>query len=361
LHLKKAQNILIVTGAGISVSAGIPDFRSKTTGIFSQISQKYPELKNNPQNLTNIEFFQKDPRHFFNFAKHLWPGKYKPTKTHHFLKKLETSNKLLRLYTQNIDCLENQVGIDSTKLVHCHGNFEKATCRKCNKKFSYKDIEKEIFKGEIPYCDICPKNLRFDPKLKANETLPIIKPDITFFGEDLPKIFSQKLTEDKNVADLVLVIGTSMKVAPVSNLPLSVNKKTVQILINREPLESENLDFDIEFFGNCDDVIDFLDNQIFENQGQINNFQETQNLLDLQNQPKNSAYFIDKRFLHEKIIFNSASSELIDDLLAEFSQECKIIVPKFVSKSKRIKSKSTALKVGFRDDNLVTTFEYEKE
>lgn len=117
--LKEKSKILVLTGAGISVSCGIPDFRSRN-GIYARFEQDFPDLRN-PQDMFDLKFFKSNPNPFYTFAKELFPGQFKPSYTHRFIRLLEKKSKLLRNYTQNIDTLEEIAGI--SKIIHCHGKI----------------------------------------------------------------------------------------------------------------------------------------------------------------------------------------------------------------------------------------------
>ena len=90
--------------------------------------------------------------------------------------------------------------------------------------------------------------IQLEPPLR-----PVMKPDITFFGQDLPEAFYDALQEDCEKADLVVVIGSSLKVSPVARIPEMVEPDVPQILINREPLP--HMDFNAELLGNCDSIL----------------------------------------------------------------------------------------------------------
>ncbi|EJD73785.1 Sirt1 protein [Loa loa] len=194
---KRCSRILVLTGAGVSVSCGIPDFRSKN-GVYARLHIEYPDLPD-PTAMFDINYFSKNPKPFFEFARELFPGRYEASMCHYFIKALEDSGKLLRNYTQNIDTLEQVAGIK--RIVQCHGSFATATCRNCGIKVDSEAIREDIDSG----------------------------------------------------ADLVVVIGSSLKVQPVALLPYNVNPEVPQILINRESLP--HYATDIELLGNCDDIV----------------------------------------------------------------------------------------------------------
>lgn len=114
--IRSSSRIMVVTGAGVSVSCGIPDFRSKG-GVYDTIAERF-ELPE-PECIFDIHFFRENPEPFFLFAKELFPGRYKPSVSHYFIRLLEIKGKLLRNYTQNIDTLEQEAGIQ--RALQCHG------------------------------------------------------------------------------------------------------------------------------------------------------------------------------------------------------------------------------------------------
>ncbi|KAJ3319923.1 NAD-dependent protein deacetylase sirtuin-1 [Boothiomyces sp. JEL0866] len=234
--IKKSKNIVVLTGAGVSVSCGIPDFRSKN-GIYSRLSEF--ELSD-PQEMFDLEYFKFRPETFYSFAKEIYPSNFKPSPSHMFIKKLEEQGKLLRNYTQNIDTLENIAGIKN--VVQCHGSFATAKCIYCGYQVPGSAIEKEIFSQTVPYC----------PKCKNSE-LGIIKPDIVFFGENLPNEFHSKFAEDKSKLDLLIVMGSSLKVAPVGEVKDRIPRDVPQILINMESLNHME-QFDVHLLGYCDAI-----------------------------------------------------------------------------------------------------------
>ena len=269
----------------------------------------------------DISYFRKDPRPFFKFAREIYPGQFRPSPCHRFIRTLERHGKLLRNYTQNIDTLEQVVGIE--RVVQCHGSFATATCTKCKRKVDAEAIREHIFEQRIPYCEVCVEQVEAYKRLQEMETPPIaettttaardaaeegqssgcsesqressaeeregeqqqkdsssnnqeesgaesesdrpatvdpmlqpgiMKPDIVFFGESLGDAFHESVGRDKGDTDLLIMIGSSLKVRPVALIPSSVPPDVPQVLINREPLP--HLTPDVELLGDCDGIVD---------------------------------------------------------------------------------------------------------
>ncbi|KAL8970695.1 MAG: hypothetical protein Q9197_003678 [Variospora fuerteventurae] len=279
--LQQSKNIIVLTGAGISTSLGIPDFRSKETGLYSQLEHLG---LSDPQEVFDITIFRENPSIFYSVAKDILPSSQKFSPTHAFIKLLQDKGKLLTNFTQNIDNLESHAGILPEKLIQCHGSFATATCVECGYRVKCKEIYNDLKAGRVARCDRCVRTLRqtkpFGIKRKRSMNgIPlnkkkrqsyedstddeedydiavagVMKPDITFFGEDLPETFHDRLVRhDKDLVDLVLVIGTSLKVSPVSEVSGFLPAETPQIYISREPCQ--HIDFDIDFLGECDSII----------------------------------------------------------------------------------------------------------
>ncbi|KAF1792581.1 DHS-like NAD/FAD-binding domain [Phytophthora cactorum] len=243
--LRSSKKIVVLAGAGISVSCGIPDFRSEN-GIYSRLGEyNLP----NPQCMFDIEFFRSNPRPFFAFAKELFPKSsgftFVPSPSHYFLKLLEEKGKLLRIYSQNIDMLEHAAGISHEHAVLCHGSFATATCLACKRTYPNDAIREDVLNQRVPMCQSC-----ISPD-------GIIKPDIVFFGESLPRRFHDSVKSDEGEADLVLVMGSSLKVNPVRSIVGRFKKDTPMILINREPVGRPHK-FDVELLGYSDEIVQEL-------------------------------------------------------------------------------------------------------
>ncbi|TID21545.1 SIR2-domain-containing protein [Venturia nashicola] len=281
--INKSKNILVITGAGISTSLGIPDFRSKTTGFYSKLRDMGFE---EPEEVFDLENFDTNPSTFYALAGDILPDLHRWTPTHQFIRLIQDKGKLLRNYTQNIDNIESHAGIVPEKLIQCHGSWATATCRKCKHQVPGEQLFDDVRAKQVSLCKKCgelevppqgqkrkrsPNSLTKRKKRKEGEfdddddsdgkydiVQPgVMKPDITFFGEKLPdKFFDTLQDKDRNVVDLVIVIGTSMKVAPVSEIPQFVPAGVPQIYISRDPIH--HINFDINLLGSSDEVVSAL-------------------------------------------------------------------------------------------------------
>ncbi|KAK4687647.1 hypothetical protein P7C73_g2472, partial [Tremellales sp. Uapishka_1] len=174
----KVKNIVILTGAGISTSAGIPDFRSPKTGLYANLQKlKLPF----PEAVFELNYFKSNPKPFWTLAKELYPGKHLPTATHYFFALLDKHRLLRRVFSQNIDTLETLSGLDEKRIVEAHGSFHTSHCLTCRKAISSAYVLRSgVRKGEVVYCD--------DADCRG-----LVKPDIVFFGEGLPEKFFKSL------------------------------------------------------------------------------------------------------------------------------------------------------------------------
>ncbi|VDP26375.1 unnamed protein product [Schistosoma curassoni] len=267
--LSTCTSILVITGAGISVSCGIPDFRSRD-GIYARLSRDYPDLSS-PQAMFDMSYFKRNPIPFFKFAKELFPGQFSPSITHRMIALLESKDKLLRNYTQNIDTLEQAAGI--TRLIQCHGSFASATCTNCKLKVSSDFIKEAIFNQSIPRCTNC-----WPSKIDSSSLLPdeMNDSESTNHSSDLSTVEENPNNNSNNNNNNNMSVDTSPKVKSKrtnkSRRRLAsygvlkpdivffgedaVPRQVPQILINREPLS--NHDFDVELLGDCDIIVSEL-------------------------------------------------------------------------------------------------------
>lgn len=219
----KVKKVITMAGAGISTSAGIPDFRSKGTGVYFNLDQfNLPD----PHALFSISYFKENPVPYYTVRKELLLGNYKPTPCHYFIRMLAEKGILLRHFTQNIDGLERVAGIDPDLLMEAHGSNRVGHCMECSKEYTHLWIRDCLKRDEIPKCTL-------------EGCTGTIKPDTVFFGEALPKRFSDLVDQDFEQCDLLIVLGTSLKVQPFASLIIKVPEETPRLYINLEKNASE--------------------------------------------------------------------------------------------------------------------------
>jgi NAD-dependent SIR2 family protein deacetylase len=226
------QNIIVIHGAGVSLSAGIPDFRSPSTGLYSILTWMAIRRCRSPTFVFDYNQFLEDPRPFWWLFTRLWSGHSQlcPTSYHYFLTLLHRHHLLLRCYTQNVDNLEEMAGLPDSLIVRAHGVLDPCHCQDCRQEiplsYCVREIarnnpnDKDYFNTEVPFC----------PKCEG----AFVKPDIVFFGEDLPQQFYEKLREDLPKCDLLIIAGTSLTVFPFAGIENAVSEKVPRVVINRE-------------------------------------------------------------------------------------------------------------------------------
>ncbi|KYK59002.1 hypothetical protein DCS_00129 [Drechmeria coniospora] len=211
------KRVVVLTGAGISTAAGIPDFRSPKTGLYNQLARldlPYAEA------VFDIDYFRQHPEPFYALARELYPGRFHPTVSHVFIALLARKGLLQMLFTQNIDCLERSAGVPDDKIVEAHGSFATQRCIECKTPFPDDRMRAHVEAADVPHC--------LEPSCGG-----LVKPDIVFFGEPLPSHFSQNAYHAA-MADLVLVLGTSLSVHPFAGLPDVAPEAVPRVLFNME-------------------------------------------------------------------------------------------------------------------------------
>jgi NAD-dependent deacetylase len=208
--IKHSKLLVVLTGAGISTAAGIPDFRGPR-GLY--VTRQY-----DPEKVFDIDWFSRDPRIFYDFSSDFinLMKNTGPTFTHRFLAVLERQGHLKGVITQNIDALHQVAG--SSKVVELHGSYRAATCHGCGKHFA-----------DLTYAwwDAAMRDSPRSPVALCPACGGVLKPDIVFFGEPVHAITeAQKMVAECN---LFLVLGSSLQVTPASLLPHFTTQTTVVV------------------------------------------------------------------------------------------------------------------------------------
>mmetsp|Transcript_2161 Transcript_2161/g.3211 ORF Transcript_2161/g.3211 Transcript_2161/m.3211 type:complete len:451 (+) Transcript_2161:150-1502(+) len=246
----ECQSIMILAGAGMSVASGIPDFRS-VGGLYDTLNPSLltatdverEAIRVDPTAALEMGMFLQNPLPCLELNRPFILGtrdkKWKATLAHRFVELLHAkTGKLTRLYQQNIDGLESQcTGLPREKIVMVHGSMDEANCAICGNKTDFKSFCSKV-EGNIK--DLTGQ----DPKAPTNST-PLtcdvcgsdaVKPSIVLFRSPLPKEFFQRVPEDIPHVDLLIIIGTSLAVAPANTLVFRSPQTAMRVVVNREPV-----------------------------------------------------------------------------------------------------------------------------
>jgi NAD-dependent deacetylase len=193
--LGRSRRAVALTGAGVSVPSGIPDFRTPETGLWAKVD---------PMEVAHISVFERDPERFWSYYRPRFQalGDKQPNRAHEALAELERRGLIEGVITQNIDRLHRAAG--SENVIEVHGSIETSSCMDCGTSFGLGEVD-ELFDGRgIAICGECGGP---------------VKPDVVLFGELLPEEAMERATELAEGADLMLCVGSSLAVHPVAGLP----------------------------------------------------------------------------------------------------------------------------------------------
>jgi NAD-dependent deacetylase len=194
--VRDARTVVALSGAGISVPSGIPDFRTPGSGIWSDV---------NPMEVAHIDAWRRDPDRFWRFYGDRFASltDKQPNGAHLALAELERRGLIRGVITQNIDRLHRAAGTE--RLIEVHGSIEWSVCMQCGGKVGLERVVEQLRADDgAPECACC-----FTP----------LKPDVVLFGELLPE---RALSEAQALAldaDLMVCVGSSLEVYPVAGLP----------------------------------------------------------------------------------------------------------------------------------------------
>jgi NAD-dependent deacetylase len=193
--IRGSGSTVALTGAGISVPSGIPDFRTPGEGIWSDVD---------PFEVASIDAFRRDPKRFWEFYRPRFSmlGDKLPNPAHDVLASLEAEGMLDAVITQNIDRLHRAAG--TRDLIEVHGSIATSSCITCGSSYGLDDVEDLFDTRGIAVCDVCPG---------------LVKPDVVLFGEMLPVAAIERARELASAADLMICVGSSLEVFPAAGLP----------------------------------------------------------------------------------------------------------------------------------------------
>jgi len=234
--LKSSRHVVALTGAGVSTLSGIPDFRS-ADGLYSQDWHGM-----SVEDVLSIDVFRAHPEYFYGMKIFVQPeGRYQPNVVHRVLANLETMGMLKALFTQNIDRLHTIAG--SQDVIELHGSANTNRCLKCGAQYPFAEIVETASAGEVPHCPKCGG---------------VIKPDIVFYGENLPERAMERADQEFRCCDLVLVLGTSLVVNPAAMLPsIALRRGAKVVIVNAQPTYLD--DYAEMRFDDLKEVFEYLD------------------------------------------------------------------------------------------------------
>jgi NAD-dependent deacetylase len=194
--IRDAGPVVVLTGAGISVPSGIPDFRTPMTGLWANVD---------PMEVAHISVWRRDPSRFWSFYGQrfaILDGK-EPNGAHRAVAELERRGLLAGVITQNIDGLHAAAGTSDP--IEVHGSIRTASCLACRASYPLAETRRRFEEDAdgVPYCDCG----------------AVLKPDVVLFGELLPEAAIERASELAAGAGLMLAIGSSLEVHPVAGLP----------------------------------------------------------------------------------------------------------------------------------------------
>ncbi len=193
--IRESSCTVALTGAGISVPSGIPDFRSPGEGLWENVD---------PMEVAHIDAFRRDPAKFWSFYRPRFHqlGDKEPNGAHEVLAELERRGLLEAVITQNIDMLHVKAG--SERVIEVHGSIRSSSCQSCGAHFPIETVEDLFDDDGSALCSYCSG---------------AVKPDVVLFGELLPAEAIAEAEALSARADLMLCIGSSLEVYPVAGLP----------------------------------------------------------------------------------------------------------------------------------------------
>jgi NAD-dependent deacetylase len=193
--IRDSRCTVALTGAGISVPSGIPDFRSPGTGLWENV---------NPMDVAHIDVFRRDPKRFWSYYRPRFGmlSDKQPNGAHAALAELESRGLLDAVVTQNIDRLHRKAG--SRRVIEVHGTIETSSCLDCRASYPLERVEALFDEEGVARCEGCSG---------------AVKPDVVLFGELLPEQAMEEAVALATRAEVLLCVGSSLEVYPVAGLP----------------------------------------------------------------------------------------------------------------------------------------------
>jgi NAD-dependent protein deacetylase/lipoamidase len=193
--IRESSSTVALTGAGVSVPSGIPDFRTPETGLWANVD---------PMEVAHVDVFERDPARFWSYYRPRFQslGDKRPNRAHAALAELERRGLLEGVITQNIDRLHRAGG--SRNVVEVHGSIETSSCTSCGAAFGLDEVDALFDDAGVAVCSSCGG---------------AVKPDVVLFGEMLSERAMGRARDLAEGAELMICLGSSLAVYPVAGLP----------------------------------------------------------------------------------------------------------------------------------------------
>jgi len=193
--VRESSSTVVLSGAGISVPSGIPDFRTPETGLWANVD---------PMEVAHIDVFERDPARFWSYYRPRFQslGDKRPNAAHEAVAELERRGLVAGVITQNIDRLHRAAG--SRNVVEVHGSIETSSCVRCAAVFDLDQVEGLFDTDGVAVCSTCGGP---------------VKPDVILFGELLSESAMARARDLAERAELMICVGSSLAVYPVAGLP----------------------------------------------------------------------------------------------------------------------------------------------
>jgi NAD-dependent deacetylase len=229
--LGRSRRAVVLTGAGVSVPSGIPDFRTPETGLWAKVD---------PMEVAHIGVFEREPERFWSYYRPRFQslGDKEPNRAHEALAELERRGLIEGVITQNIDRLHRAAG--SENVIEVHGSIETSSCTCCGASFGLEEVDDLFDARGVAICVACGG---------------AVKPDVVLFGEMLPVEAIERATELAEGADLMLCVGSSLAVHPVAGLPQLTLERGGQLAIVTKGETPYDGDAELKLAGEVDEEL----------------------------------------------------------------------------------------------------------
>ncbi|HEX3608308.1 MAG TPA: NAD-dependent protein deacylase [Solirubrobacterales bacterium] len=226
--IRGSRCTVALTGAGVSVPSGIPDFRTPETGLWANVD---------PMEVAHIDVFERDPARFWSYYRPRFQslGDKRPNGAHTALAELERRGLIDGVITQNIDRLHRAAG--SQNVIEVHGSIETSSCRRCAASYGLDEVDALFNADGVALCAGCAGP---------------VKPDVVLFGEMLPEGAMAQAQEMAEGAELLICVGSSLAVYPVAGLPAVTLERGGKLAIVTKGPTPYDGDADVRLEGEVD-------------------------------------------------------------------------------------------------------------